>query len=73
LAGPHSLCLSDYEDLPRHIITIPNGTHHWNSDNNLSPYSSLRDVLCALEVEPGFPDQWLNPLKITLKEWLERA
>lgn len=66
-------CLSHFEHLPRYIITIPNGTHHWASDNNLSPYKSLRDLLIFLEDEPVFPEEWLSPLNLTLKNWLKEA
>ena len=66
-------CLSSFEDLPRHIITIPNGTHHWSSDNNLSSYNSLRDLLAFLDDKPVFPEKWLSPLNLTLENWLKQV
>ncbi|MHB1126310.1 MAG: hypothetical protein ACYC2T_05040 [Bacillota bacterium] len=63
--------LHDLWKLPRYILTIPNGDHHYNISSNLSGMV-LRQLLENVNEKPSFPEDWLAPLSMTLGKWITR-
>lgn len=62
--------LTELRGLPRLILTTPNGDHHYDSDSNGSGLV-LRQLLQAVDGTEAFPEDWLNPLELTLGDWLK--
>ncbi|MHB1418047.1 MAG: hypothetical protein ACYCX4_00440 [Bacillota bacterium] len=64
--------LCDLWKMPRVILTIPNGDHHYDSRSNRSGMV-LRQLLENVNEKPSFPSEWLVPLSMTLGQLVERG
>lgn len=65
---PRTKSLVEMQCIPRVVLTIPNGTHHYDESTNRSK-KPLRELLENLDGKKSFPERYLAPLKIAFSDW----